>query len=272
MAARPSGAIGLGLAVLHLALALLAPWVAPHDPALQDADAIQRAPSAAHLLGTDSLGRDVMSRTIHGGRLALAVTASAAALALLWGGAAGVVSGVVGGRIDAVAMRVVDAFLSIPWLLFLLLMAGIVGGGAWVAMPILGFFFGLAVARVARAAAMQVAARDFVLAARARGEGLGSIVAREVLPNVQDVLLVEGAMRWSWMLLAFSSLSFLGFGATPPTPDWGLMISSERGYMRITPWAVLAPCVALSTLIVGINLTADALGKAMGVDRAGETL
>lgn len=269
MLSRPSGAVGLTLAALHLAVALLAPLIAPYDPAAQNVDAIQVAPSAAHWLGTDSLGRDVLSRTLHGGRLSIAVTACAAALALAWGGLAGVMSGVRGGWIDAGAMRLVDAFLSIPWLLFLLLIAGIVGGGPWLVVPILGFFYGLAVIRVARASAMQMAARDFVTAARARGEGLWTIARREVLPNVQDVLLVEGAMRWSWMLLAFSSLSFLGFGAEPPTPDWGLMIAAERGYIAITPWAVFAPCVALSTLIIGINLSADALGKALGVDRAG---
>ena len=271
IAARPSGAIGLGLTLLHVVLALLAPWLAPFDPTLPDADTIQLAPSATHLLGTDSLGRDVLSRTLYGGRLALAVTAAAAAIAITWGGLAGILFGVIGGRFDEIAMRFVDAFLSIPWLLFLLLMASVTGGGAWTIVPILGFFYGVAVIRVARAAAMQVAARDFVTAARARGEKLWTIISREVFPNVADILLVEGAMRWSWMLLAFSSLSFLGFGATPPTPDWGLMIANERGFMAITPWAVLWPCLALSTLIIGINLLADALGKALGVDRATET-
>ena len=270
VAVRPSGALGLFLTGFFVLLSALAPWIAPFDPTVPNADAIQAAPSLVHWLGTDSLGRDVLSRVIHGGRLALMVTACAAAIAVTWGGFVGVLLGVVGGRTDEIAMRFVDAFLSIPWLLFLLLMASITGGGAWTVVPILGFFYGVAVIRVSRAAALQVAARDFVTAARARGESLWSIISREVFPNVADILLVEGAMRWSWMLLAFSSLSFLGFGATPPTPDWGLMVANERGFMAVTPWSVLWPCLALSSLIIGINLLADALGKALGVDRAGE--
>ena len=122
--------------------------------------------------------------------------------------------------------------------------------------------------RVARAATHDVVARDFVQAARARGHGRFAIIWRELLPNVRDALLVEGAMRWSWMLLAFSSLSFLGFGVSPPTPDWGLMIADARGFMSFSPLGVLAPMIGLSSLIIGINLTADALAKALGIDRA----
>ncbi|KGQ70285.1 peptide ABC transporter permease [Chelonobacter oris] len=270
--ARPSGLIGLGLTVAYILLSLFAPWLAPHDPTAQYPDLIQQAPSMAHLMGTDSLGRDMFSRVLYGGRLALLVTACAAAIAVLWGGFVGILLGVVGGKTDEISMRFVDAFLSIPWLLFLLLVASVTQGGAWTVIPILGFFYGVAVIRVARAATLQVVARDFITAANARGERLFTLIRHEVLPNVADILLVEGAMRWSWMLLAFSSLSFLGFGATPPTPDWGLMIANERGFIAITPWAIVYPCIALSGLIIGINLLADALGKALGVDRAKERI
>ncbi|SMB80025.1 peptide/nickel transport system permease protein [Pasteurella testudinis DSM 23072] len=268
IAARPSGLIGLSLTAAYILLSLLAPLLAPYDPTAQHADLIQQAPSWAHLMGTDSLGRDMFSRVLYGGRLALIVTACAAAIAVLWGGLVGILLGVVGGKADEISMRLVDAFLSIPWLLFLLLVASVTQGGAWTVVPILGFFYGVAVIRVSRAATLQVVSRDFITAAKARGERLSTLIRREVLPNVADILLVEGAMRWSWMLLAFSSLSFLGFGATPPTPDWGLMIANERGFMAITPWAVVYPCIALSGLIIGINLLADALGKGLGVDRA----
>ena len=122
--------------------------------------------------------------------------------------------------------------------------------------------------RVARAAAHEVVARDFISAARARGHRPLQIVRREILPNVTDTLLVEGAMRWSWMLLGFSALSFLGFGVSPPKPDWGLMVSDARVYMSLAPWGVLGPVIALSTLIVGINLTADALAKTLGLDHS----
>lgn len=268
IAARPSGAIGLGLTATHLALAVLAPWIAPFDPVAQNADAILHAPSAPHWLGTDTLGRDVLSRVLYGGRLAIAVTFAAAVIATLWGSLAGIFFGTIGGRVDEISMRIVDAFLSMPWLLFLLLIISIGGAGPATIIPTLGFFYGVAVLRVVRGAAMQVAARDFVTAARARGETLWSILTREMFPNLSDIILVEGAMRWSWMLLAFSSLSFLGFGATPPTPDWGLMVAQERGLLATAPWAVFWPCFALSSLIIGINLLADAVGKALGLDRA----
>jgi peptide/nickel transport system permease protein len=142
------------------------------------------------------------------------------------------------------------------------------GTGIEVLIPTLAFFYGIPVIRIARAATHDVVARDFVQAARARGHGRATIIWRELLPNVRDALLVEGAMRWSWMLLAFSSLSFLGFGVSPPTPDWGLMIADARGFMSFSPLGVLAPMVGLSSLIIGINLTADALAKALGIDRA----
>ncbi|GAA6164870.1 ABC transporter permease [Pelagimonas sp. KU-00592-HH] len=265
---RPSGAIGLGLTVFHILMALCAPWIAPFDSTAQNADAILMAPSTQHWMGTDTLGRDVFSRVLHGGRLAIAVTFSAAVIATLWGGFAGIFFGTVGGRVDEYSMRIVDAFLSMPWLLFLLLIISIGGAGPVTIIPTLGFFYGVAVLRVIRGAAMQVAARDFVTAAKARGEALWPILSREMFPNLSDILLVEGAMRWSWMLLAFSSLSFLGFGATPPTPDWGLMVAQERGLLSTAPWGVFWPCVALSSLIIGINLLADAVGKALGLDRA----
>ncbi|MBE1285319.1 MAG: ABC transporter permease subunit [Rhodobacteraceae bacterium] len=265
---RPSGALGLGLTLFHVLMALFAPWIAPYDPTMQNADAILLAPSFEHWMGTDTLGRDVFSRVLHGGRLAIAVTFSAAVIATLWGGFAGIFFGTVGGRVDEFSMRIVDAFLSMPWLLFLLLIISIGGAGPVTIIPTLGFFYGVAILRVVRGAAMQVAARDFVTAAKARGERLWPVIAREVFPNLSDILLVEGAMRWSWMLLAFSSLSFLGFGATPPTPDWGLMVAQERGLLSTAPWGVFWPCFALSSLIIGINLLADAIGKALGLDRA----
>ncbi|KIC16270.1 ABC transporter permease [Leisingera sp. ANG-Vp] len=268
IASKPSGALGLGLTLFHLVLAVLAPWIAPFDPTVQNADAILLPPNATHWMGTDTLGRDVFSRVVHGGRLAIAVTFSAAVVATLWGGFAGIFFGTVGGRVDEYSMRIADAFLSMPWLLFLLLIISIGGAGPLTIIPTLGFFYGVAVLRVVRGAAMQISARDFVTAAKARGEALWPILTREMFPNLSDILLVEGAMRWSWMLLAFSSLSFLGFGATPPTPDWGLMVAQERGLLSTAPWGVFWPCVALSSLIIGINLLADAVGKALGLDRA----
>lgn len=268
LVARPSGAVGLALVLLHLALAVSSPWLATHDYKAVSTTLMLLPPGSDHWFGTDHLGRDVFTRTLLGGREALLVTLVATPVAVLWGGLLGVYLGLVGGRLDDVLMRVVDALLSLPWILKMLLLIVTFGSGVGVLIPTLAFFYGVPVIRIARAAAHNVVARDFVLAARARGHGRLAVIRRELLPNVLDALMVEGAMRWSWMLLAFSSLSFLGFGVSPPTPDWGLMVADARSYLPIAPWAGLFPIVALSSLIIGINLTADALAKAVGVDRA----
>lgn len=268
IAARPSGKIGLVLVTAHLVVALIGPWVVPYDFTEMNAALMLSGPTGEHWLGTDHLGRDTLTRTVLGGREAILVTGIATPLAVLWGGLVGVFFGLAGGRLDEVLMRIVDAFLSLPWILKMLVLIVTFGTGIKVLIPTLAFFYGIPVIRIARAATHDVVARDFVQAARARGHRHLAIIWRELLPNVRDALLVEGAMRWSWMLLAFSSLSFLGFGVSPPTPDWGLMIADARGFMSFSPLGVLAPMIGLSSLIIGINLTADALAKALGVDRA----
>jgi len=268
MVSRPSGVVGLVLIGFHIVLAIVSPVIVPYDFKEMSVQSTLKAPSVEHWFGTDILGRDVLTRTMLGGQQALFVTSIAAVIAVTWGGLLGILLGLVGGLIDDLLMRVVDAFLAIPWILFLLLIIAMVGTGVAVLIPTLGFFYGIPVIRIVRAATHDVVARDFVTAARARGESRTTLVRRELLPNILDVLLVEGAMRWSWMLLSFSSLSFLGFGVMPPTPDWGLMISNSRAYMSIAPWTALAPVIALSSLIIGLNLSADALAKTLGVDRA----
>lgn len=265
---RPSGAVGLFLVLLHLILAIISPYITPFDYKLQNSSLMLTPPDALHFLGSDHLGRDIFSRTLMGGREALAVTGIATPIAVAWGGFIGILFGLVGGRVDEVLMRVVDAFLSLPWILKMLVLIVTFGTGMEVLIPTLAFFYGIPVIRVARAATHDVIARDFIWAAKARGHSRISIIRSELLPNVLDTLMVEGAMRWSWMLLAFSSLSFLGFGVSPPNPDWGLMISDARGFMSFAPWGVIGPVIALSSLIIGINLTADALAKSLGIDRA----
>ena len=266
--ARPSGAIGLTLVVLHVLVALASPWLATHDFKAVSAIDMLTPPDMKHWFGTDHLGRDVFTRTLLGGREAILVTAIATPLAVVWGGMLGIYLGLVGGRRDDVLMRVVDAFLSLPWILKMLLLIVTFGTGIEVLIPTLAFFYGIPVIRIARAATHNVVARDYVLAARVRGHGHFTIMRRELLPNVLDALMVEGAMRWSWMLLAFSSLSFLGFGVSPPTPDWGLMVADSRSFLPLAPWAGLYPIAFLSSLIIGINLAADALAKTLGVDKA----
>ena len=268
MASKPSGLIGLTILIFNVLLAITSPLYVPYDYKAIDPSLMLNPPSSEFWFGTDSLGRDVFTRTILGGRTALTVTFFGSLIALLWGGSLGIFCGLVGGKIDDVVMRIIDAFLSIPWILAMLLIVSLLGTTTLVLIPALGFFYGKGIVRVARAATHDVIAKDFIVSARARGHSNMSIIWNEILPNVRDAIMVEGAMRWSWMLLGFSSLSFLGFGVSPPTPDWGLMISNARGLMSFAYWAVLAPIFGLSSLIIGINLTADAFAKALGIDRS----
>ncbi|MEZ4713384.1 MAG: ABC transporter permease [Caldilineaceae bacterium] len=265
----PSGMIGLVIVILHICLALAAPYIVPYDPVAFDTSAIRAAPSVEHLFGTDKLGRDVFTRTLLGGRIALLVTIVGTGLAIVWGGLLGITLAYLGGIVDEIAMRLVDAILALPRLLILLLIATLFGTEPAVLILALGFLFGIAVIRIARATTLDFVARDFILAAYAMGARRRTIIFRELLPNVLDILLVEGALRWSWMLLSFSALSFLGFGVTPPTPDWGLMIANSRDILALAPWATFFPIAAISTLIIGVNLLAGALAKAIGLDRGG---
>jgi peptide/nickel transport system permease protein len=202
-----------------------------------------------------------------GGREAMLIATLATLIALVWGTVVGLFLALIGGWIDTYVMRIVDALSSIPGILIVMIFVAALGVGAAALIPILGYSYGFSVIYIARAAALDFVARDFVLAAQARGEARSTILIREILPNVRDTLAVQGAMQWSWLMLGITSLSFLGLGVAPPTPDWGLMIAGARGVMPTAPWAVLWPMAMLSTLIVGVNLAADAFAKALGVDR-----
>ncbi|MCH8093706.1 MAG: ABC transporter permease [Chloroflexi bacterium] len=264
------GMIGLTIVVVHLIIALTAPLIVPYS--ITDIDASNRlqSPSAEHPFGTDGFGRDILSRVIAGGRVALLVSFVAAVIAVTWGGLLGILLGYLGGRVDEVVMRVIDALLAIPSLLLILLVVLALGSGFSVLVLTLGYTYGLTVVRVARGATLAIVARDFITAARARGERSRTIVLRELMPNVLDVLLVEFAMRSSWMLLAIASLSFLGFGISPPTPDWGRMVFENRGVLAVAPSGTFFPVIAISSMVIGINLAADALSKAMGLERTQE--
>jgi peptide/nickel transport system permease protein len=265
--AQRSGRIGMVIVGLHLAVALAAPLIIPQDPAFQDAGAMLQSPSLTHWFGTDRLGRDVFSRTLLGGREAMLIATIATVIAMVWGSTLGILVALIGGRTDAVVMRFVDALMSIPWILLVMLFVAALGSSSAALVPVLGFSYGLSVVYLARAAALDFVARDFVVAAQARGHSRWSIAVTELLPNVRDSLAVQGAMQWSWILLAVSSLSFLGMGVAPPTPDWGQMIADARGIMQRAPWALIWPMLALSSLVIGMNLAVDAWARVTGVER-----
>ncbi|WP_427016293.1 ABC transporter permease [Pseudarthrobacter sp. P1] len=263
---------GFALVFLHIILALLAPALTPFNPTANDAMVPLENPGGAHLLGTDALGRDILARTLFGGQYALAISFSATAIAVVLGSTIAGIAAFKGGIVDDAISRVLDSILAVPAILSMLVIVAVFGSGPWVIILAVVVVYTGGVTRIVRAAAMDVMPRDYITAARARGEGMFSILAREVFPNVLDIILVEFAMRASWAVLLISSLSFLGFGANPPTPDWGLMVAENRNLMAVVPWATLSPIVALATLIVGLNLAADGLAKSFGVDRMKEVL
>lgn len=263
----PSAMVGVTILLVHVTVAVVAPWLAPYSPTALDPDHLFAPPSWLHPFGTDQYGRDVLTRVLLGGRLALVVAVSAAFLAVVIGGLLGIGVGYVGGWLDEVVMRLVDATLVLPDLLLILTIITVFGTGWGVILLVLVILYIPGLIRIVRAATLEVAPREFVLAARARGERTLTIIGRELLPNVQDVLLVEFAMRVSWSVVAVSGLAFLGFGVPPTTPDWGLMIAENRQALAYAPWCTLFPVLAISSLVIGFNLTTEGLAKALGIDR-----
>jgi len=263
----PTTRVGVVILSIHLLVALISPWIAPYSATALDPANLYGAPSWGHPFGADQYGRDVLTRVMLGGRLALMISLSASLLAVLVGGLLGIWLGYVGGLLDEVVMRLVDATLALPGLLLLLTIITVFGGGWRVILGSLVLLYVPGIIRIVRAATLDVVPRDFITAARARGERATTIVWRELLPNVRDLLLVEFAIRASWSVVAVSGLAFLGFGVPPTTPDWGLMIAENRQALAYAPWCTLYPVLAISSLVIGFNLAIDGVAKALGLDR-----
>ncbi|GAA3668781.1 ABC transporter permease [Microbacterium marinilacus] len=264
----PSSRVGLLMVAATIAVTVLGPFLVPYDPVATNADNALAGASGAHWLGTDQYGRDILARTVAGGRYALLVSLCATAASVLIGTVLGTLAASSGRWVDAGVTRVLDAVLAVPSVLALLLVVSVFGNQLWVLVLAVSIVYAPAVARVVRGAARPVMTSGYVTSARARGERTIAIVVREVLPNILDTIFVEFAMRASWVILLVSTLSFLGFGVSPPAPDWGLMIQENRSALTVAPAGTLAPIVALSVLVVGVNLAADGLAKYLGVDRA----
>ncbi|MFG2957318.1 ABC transporter permease [Streptomyces sp. NPDC048291] len=262
--------VGLAVVAVHILVALLAPLLTSYDPIANDASHALLGPSWEHWAGTDQYGRDVLARVLYGGRYGLGVSVAATLITVALGTVVGCAAALRGGWFDDLLGRVLDAILSVPSILALLVIVTALGTGPAVIVLAIAVVYVPQVVRVVRGAALAVVPMDYVTAARARGESTWAILRREVLPNITDVVCVEFAMRASWVVLLISSLSFLGFGADPPTPDWGLMVAENRTAITVVPMASLAPIIALATLVVGLNLAADGLSKAWGVDRIRE--
>jgi peptide/nickel transport system permease protein len=224
--------------------------------------------SWAHPFGVDQLGRDIFSRVIHGGHIVILLSLSGTALGLLIGAVTGLLSGYIGGWLDDLLQRVLEALISIPFLVLALLAMAAAGpeiaGNPTLVVLVVALVYAPRISRMARTVAIDIATRDFVTVARLRGESAWSVMRRELLPNATSVLLVEFALRAGYAPVLIGSLGFLGFGLRPPTPEWGVMISENRALLIVSPVTVLGPGLALASLVIGLNLFTEGLARILG--------
>lgn len=269
---QPAFLIATLILVVHVLVAITGPLWAPYSSTELLVGEPFAPPSLGHPLGTDNFGRDVFSRLVEGERTVLALAFASAGLAVVVGSLLGMVMAYVRGWVDAVVMRLVDIVLTLPPLILALLVLGSLGSSSALVIAIVALFFAARVATVVRAAALDVVTEDFVTVARLRGESAGSIAVRDLLPNVSSSVFVEFSLRTGYAVLFIAGLSFLGFGAAPPTPEWGLMISEGRSYISTAPWPVLGPSLALASLVVALSLFTEGLSDAFGLSaRRGPT-
>ena len=258
-------AVGCGLLLAIIALALFAPWISPYDPYVQDLANRTVPPvwydkgSWAHPLGTDALGRDYLSRLFYGARISLLIGASVALISGLIGTTMGMLAGYFGGRTDMAVSFLVTTRLSMPVILVALATVALVGGSLWVVIWVLGLLKWDRFAVVMRSATQQVRSLEYVAAAQSAGASTWRILVGEVLPNVLPQLIVIATLEAASAILLEASLSFLGLGVQPPLPSWGLMISEAKAYMFFSFWLIAIPGSALALLIFAINLTGDGL-------------
>jgi len=252
------------LALIALA-ALLAPWLSPHDPYAQDVTQRMIPPawyakgSWEHLLGTDKLGRDYLSRLLFGARVSLFIGLATALISGLIGTTMGVLAGYYGGRVDAIVSYIVTTRLAMPVVLVALATAALVGGSLKVVIVLLGLLLWDRFAIVTRSATQQLRDAEFIAAAKALGASTPYILLRELLPNLMSALTVVATLEMAHAILLEATLSFLGLGVQPPTPSWGLMVAEGKAYMFFQPWVIVIPGVVLALLVLGINLVGDGL-------------
>jgi peptide/nickel transport system permease protein len=257
---KPLGALGALIVVVMLVMAAFAEWIAPYDYDETVRGARMKAPSAAHWLGTDNLSRDMWSRVVYGARVSITVGFATIGLAIVLATVIGVSSGYFGGVYDLVIQRIVDAWLSFPYLVIILSVMAVLGPGLLNLVVALAILIAAVNSRVIRGATIAVAQSTYVEAARALGCGHPRIIACHILPNVMATIIILATIGLGAVILAESALSFLGYGVPPPFPSWGAMLSgSGRTYMFRAPWMAVWPGVAISLAVFGFNMLGDAL-------------
>jgi peptide/nickel transport system permease protein len=265
-----AGRLGLALTAVVVLIAVLGPALAPYPPT-QFSTTPYAKPSAQHLLGGDNLGRDVLSRLLAGGWVLLLMAIGATIIGLLLGTVAGVCAAYLRGRWDTAIMRFVDIVLAFPTIVFALLLVSVIGPKLWLIVLAVGVSHAPQVARVMRAATLEISERDFVKAVELWGVRPWSVMRSEVLPNLSSPLMVELGLRLTYSMVIISGLSFLGFSQPPPAPNWGLMINENLLGLAANPWGVVAPALLIALLTIGTNTFTDAVGRvAIGIDRGSE--
>jgi len=254
---------GAGVMLLAVAVAIAAPVVAPYDPLAQNLGNSLARPNSTHPLGTDNVGRDVLSRVIWGTRVSLLAGLVSVALAMVVGSLLGLLAGYSGGRVDGLVMRLMDAILSFPPLVLALALGAVLGAGLAGVLLALGVVYTPTFARLMRGQVLSITVRDYVDAARALGASGWRVAWRHVVPNAINPIIVQASLSVAFAILAEASLSFLGLGIQPPQASWGSMINAGRGYLQQAPWIVFGPGAALFVTVVGLNFVGDAVRDAL---------
>ncbi len=270
---RPQSAIGTTIVLIFLLLTIFGPMIAPYSANDQRSDP-RVAPSAEYPFGTDYLGRDVFSRVVLGARSIFFTAGLGTAISVTIGALIGLFIGYQGGVVDELVSRIIDAFLALPALLIALVVLGVIRNLEFTpgspqavladnsVLLVISLVYAPIVARVVRSATLEVKTREFVEAAQTQGESRWFILSREIFPSVIPALVVEASLRFSYAIFLVASLGFLGVGARPPSPDWGLMVNENRGGLySLTPWALDYPALAIALLVIGVNLMSDGIRR-----------
>lgn len=255
--------VGVVLVSFEFLFAIFGPLLIPYEPQKQDLFNTLAPPTGAHLLGTDDLGRDILSRLAHGSRISLAIGLSAVIAASVPGVLLGLLVGYRGGKLDSVVMRVTDAVMAFPGIVLTLTIVAVLGQGIFNLIIAIGVAGWPSYARLTRGQVLAVREYDYVLAARAMGAPPGRIMLKHILPNVVSPSIVAGSLGVGFAIVAESGLSFLGLGVLPPTPTWGSMIQTGFQVLEIAPWLVMAPGMMIFLAVLGFNLLGDGLREAL---------
>ena len=264
----PGTMVGVTLVVVHVIATLFAPLLIPFEVTKIVGPVLSSPGSVEHWLGTDNIGRDYLSRLLMGGRTSIFVAMVAITFAIMFASLIAISAAYVGGIYDDVVMRIVDTKLAIPGILFIALIVTGFGRSILALIVAISLSYLPGAIRIIRSHALTIIPLGFVETAKLRGDSLYRIIWNELVPNCQEIIAVEFALRMSSSILTVSALSFLGLGISPPTPDWGLMISEGVKNIHTHTWLVLLPAAFISSLVIGLNLASDGLANALGLDAA----